>query len=201
VPIAPRSTPRRRPPLETMRFLTFGRLCLRQSVPRAKVSTAQCRSFRTLFPRTGGGNGGYWRRPPGGNKILWAATALSPALFVELSEKDNNGTELTAEMRMLEASRQEIAKTLKEDDRGFSRIRHSIVLFLDLYIWEPICTGFRFVHLVVIFVPVILTVPAIWLGPRNPERDNERSGTLWWYWFLVKSMERAGPAFIKVCSP
>jgi aarF domain-containing kinase len=184
-----------------MRFLTFGRLCLRQSVPRAKVSTAQCRSFRTLFPRTGGGNVGYWRRPPGGNKILWAATALSPALFVELSEKDNNGTELTAEMRMLEASRQEIAKTLKEDDRGFSRIRHSIVLFLDLYIWEPICTGFRFVHLVVIFVPVILTVPAIWLGPRNPERDNERSGTLWWYWFLVKSMERAGPAFIKVCSP
>jgi len=99
---------------------------------------------------------------------------------------------------MLEVSRAEIAKKIDDDDRGFSRLRHSIVLYLDLYVWEPVCTGLRFLQLVVIFVPVIISVPVMWLGPRRPNRDNERSGTLWWYEFLVRSMERAGPAFIKV---
>jgi aarF domain-containing kinase len=148
--------------------------------------------------RQAGGNWGYFRRSARGTNILWAATALSPAVFLQLSEKDNHGTEQTAETRMLAASRAEIEKKLSDDDHGISRFRHGIVLFLDVYIREPICTGFRFLHLVLIFVPVFLTVPAIWLGRRVKERDNERSGTLWWYWFLVKSMERAGPAFIKV---
>jgi aarF domain-containing kinase len=124
--------------------------------------------------------------------------SLSPAAFIQLSEKDNGGTELTAEGRMLEASREEMKKKLADDVHGFRRVRHNIVYFVDVYIWEPICTGLRFLHLVVIFVPVMATVPALWIGKRDPKRDNERSGTLWWYWFLVKSMERAGPAFIKV---
>jgi aarF domain-containing kinase len=119
---------------------------------------------------------------------------------VQLSQKDNAGTEQTSETRMLEVSREEIKKKVDENDRGMRRVRHQIVLFLDLYVWEPICTGIRFVHLVFIFVPVILTVPAIWLGRRQRDRDNERSGTLWWYGFLVKAMEWAGPAFIKVRS-
>lgn len=99
---------------------------------------------------------------------------------------------------MLEASRDEIKKKVGDDVHGFRRFRDSIVYFAEVYIWEPICTGLRFLHLVVIFVPVMVTVPALWIGPRDPNRDNERSGRLWWYWFLVKSMERAGPAFIKV---
>jgi aarF domain-containing kinase len=180
--------------------LAFNRLCLRPSLPRVRLSNCQSRNFRTAFTRQAGGNWQYPRRPARGRHILWAATALSPTVFVQLSEKDNNGTEHTAETRMLAASREEIAKKLSDDDHGFSRFRHSIVLFLDVYIWEPICTGLRFLHLVVIFVPVLLTVPAMWLGPRQTNRDNERSGTLWWYRFLVNSMERAGPAFIKVIS-
>ena len=101
---------------------------------------------------------------------------------------------------MLEVSRQEIKKVIREDDTGFTRLRHQVMLFLDIYIWEPICTGVRFLQLAAIFVPVIITVPAIWAGQRQPERDNERTGALWWYGFLVKSMEWAGPAFIKVPS-
>lgn len=123
---------------------------------------------------------------------------MTPAAFVQLSEKENEGTELTAEGRMLAASRQEIKKEVKEDVHGWRRVRDSIILFADLYVWEPLCTGLRFLHLVVIFVPVIISVPAIWIGGRVKERNDERSGTLWWYWFLVKGMERAGPAFIKV---
>lgn len=126
------------------------------------------------------------------------AGGLAAAAFVELSEKDNNGPEDTSEKRMLKVSREEIKKKVEDDDTGLSRIRHHIVVFLDLYIVEPILTGFRFLQLVTIFVPVILTVPAIWIGSRQPERDNERAGTLWWYGFLVEAMEWAGPAFIKL---
>ena len=118
--------------------------------------------------------------------------------FVQLSEKDNSGTEQTAEGRMLQASRDEIRKEVSDDVHGIRRVRDSIIVFLDVYVWEPICTGLRFLHLVVIFVPVLTAVPVIWFGTRNKQRDDERAGTLWWYWFLVKSMERAGPAFIKV---
>lgn len=187
------------PPLEMIRpGLAFGRLRIRPSLPRLRPSNCRNRSFQAAFVRQAGSNWGHFRRPPRGGNILWGATALSPAVFLHLSEKDNNGTEHTAETRMLAASRAEIETKLSDEDHGVSRFRHSIILFLDVYIWEPICTGFRFLHLVFIFVPIILTVPAIWLGPRVKERDNERTGTLWWYWFLVQSMERAGPAFIKV---
>jgi aarF domain-containing kinase len=120
------------------------------------------------------------------------------ATFVELSEKESTDPEDTAEKRMLEFSREEIRKTVNESDGPLRRLQQRVVIFLDLYIWEPICTGFRFLQLAAIFVPVLLTVPAIWVGKRLPERDNERSGTLWWYGFLVHAMEWAGPAFIKV---
>ena len=120
------------------------------------------------------------------------------AAFVELSEKESTDPEDTAEKRMLEFSREEIRKTVNESDGPLRRLQQRVVIFLDLYIWEPICTGFRFLQLAAIFVPVLLTVPAIWVGKRLPERDNERSGTLWWYGFLVQAMEWAGPAFIKV---
>ena len=99
---------------------------------------------------------------------------------------------------MLEASREEIRKKIPDDVRGLNRLFRSIVFVVDRYIYEPIATCLRFFHLVVVFVPVIVTIPAIWLGSRKKNRDNERAGTLWWYGFLVTSMERAGPAFIKV---
>lgn len=100
---------------------------------------------------------------------------------------------------MLEASRDEIDKRVYDDERGFLRFRHTVVYLLDAWFWEPLCTGLRFLHLVIIFVPVIVSVPAVWVGGRVKERDGERRGTLWWYGFLVRGMERAGPAFIKVC--
>ena len=115
-----------------------------------------------------------------------------------LSERDNNGTNHTAETRMLEASRREIQKKIDDDDRGFSRIRHKMVLLIDVYIWEPLCTTLRFLELVTIFVPVIIAVPAVWIGRRHPDRDNERTGKLWWYCLLVNAMEMAGPTFIKL---
>ncbi len=99
---------------------------------------------------------------------------------------------------MLEASRAEIEKKIPDNLHGVKRVVREIFIFVDSYIVEPIATGLRFLHLFIIFVPVIFTVPAIWVGSRVKARDSERTGTLWWYQFLVSSMERAGPAFIKV---
>jgi len=178
-------------------ILTIGRLCLRP-LPRIRPTTPCRLQLSPKRPFTSGR--GAFRSPPRSRGLLFAtAAALSPAAFVLLSEKDNGGTEQTAEGRMLEASREEIEKKVDDNERGFLRFRHQVVYYVDMYIWEPVCTGLRFLHLVVIFVPVIVSIPALWIGSRDKKRDNERSGTLWWYWFLVKSMERAGPAFIKVC--
>lgn len=128
------------------------------------------------------------------------AAALGTAAFVELSKKSDgdDDDDETGEQRMLDQSRKEIRKEVDDDDRGITRVWHGILLAIDLYIVEPLCTGARFLQLVVIFVPVIVTVPALWIGARDPKRDNERGGALWWYGFLVQSMEYAGPAFIKL---
>ena len=172
----------------------LGRLCLRQKSRRLIVPIARHQrhySIHTSWP--------IFQRPPNpprGSILLWSL--LTPAAFVALSEEDS-GDGKTPEEHMLEASRAEIAKEVPEDVHGLRRIWKTVFLFVDTLILEPIATTFRFLHLVVIFVPVIGAMPLIWLGKRQKKRDNERSGTLWWFSFLVRSMERAGPAFIKVC--
>jgi aarF domain-containing kinase len=128
--------------------------------------------------------------------LIAAATALSPAAFVELGENHDDGK--TGEMHMLEVSRKEISKNVPEDAHGVQRLYKTVIYVLDQWLYEPLATSFRFLHLVVIFVPVIVTIPAAFLGSRQKDHDNERSGIIWWYGFLVKSMERAGPAFIKL---
>ena len=171
----------------------LGRLCLRQKPHRIVTFIARHERHYSIpapwpvFHRP--------PRPPKGRILIWSL--LSPAAFVALSEEDTEDGK-TPEEHMLEASRAEIAKEIPEDARGIRRVWKSIYLFVDTFIVEPIATTFRFLHLVIIFVPVIGTMPLIWLGRRQKSRDNERSGTLWWYSFLVRSMERAGPAFIKV---
>ena len=123
--------------------------------------------------------------------------SLSPFAFVKLGEEEVDDGK-TGEMHMLEASRQELKKEVPENVHGLRRVWSTIALAFDLYIFEPLATSFRFLHLVVIFVPVIFAAPVVLLGTKQQKRDNERSGALWWYGFLVRSMERAGPAFIKV---
>lgn len=122
--------------------------------------------------------------------------AMSPAAFIRLSQDDSG--EQTAEERMLSASMEETRKKIPLDDEGHRKPLGTIWFYIDHYLIEPVATTFRFFHLVFIFLPVIITIPVIWIGPRQKYRDDERSGTIWWYGFLVWSMERAGPAFIKL---
>jgi len=185
--------------------ILLARTCARQLPhnPRPHILRQTVRNFSWSRPRQ---NPSYldharafFHKPPppikGGKPYLLAA--LTPAAFVELSEDESDGEE-TGEERMLHASRAELAEYVPERLRGSRTVRRSIWKFLDTWVVEPLATGFRFLHLLIIFVPVIATVPIVWLGQRQKDRDGERSGTLWWYGFLVHSMERAGAAFIKV---
>ncbi|KAH8200348.1 hypothetical protein TruAng_005501 [Truncatella angustata] len=180
----------------------FGRLCARQGARQAAPRIPKLANNFTRWQSTfGNGTRSQWQSPRPRKFMLYAAVqgvALGTAAFVRLAEKDNEGTESTSEERMLQASRDEIEKSRDESSDFLTRFRHNVVYYIDVYFWEPICTGVRFLHLVTIFVPVILAVPAIWIGSRQPDRDNERTGTLWWYRFLVQAMEWAGPAFIKL---
>ncbi|GBF59926.1 ABC1 family protein, partial [Trichophyton mentagrophytes] len=140
------------------------------------------------------------------------AATLTPAALLELAEKKNQEDESsTREREMLHASRAE-ARSLRRTGRGVEddsdggdtkRQRARNVLWriyglLDEYVFEVIATGFRFVHLVVLFIPVIASVPIIFLGRRVKDRDNHRRGALLWYALVVYTMERAGAAFIKL---
>lgn len=177
-----------------MRSASFiGRLCFRHGTQHLRPSFRPHRvpfsarqsfsSWKTRIPRN----------PIAGTILI---SALSPAAFVKLSEDHGDGK--TGEEHMLEASRAEIENGIPDNVHGIRRAWKGLVYVVDQWIFEPFATSLRFLHLVVIFVPVIFAVPATWIGSRQKERDNERSGTLWWYGFLVHSMERAGPAFIKV---
>ncbi|KAJ5543071.1 hypothetical protein N7535_005500 [Penicillium sp. DV-2018c] len=168
----------------------FGRFCLRRGLPRL---SRQCQHIsRPPWPRQQ--LKGSPRKGPIIGGVLMAA--LAPAAFLKLAE-ENEDQETTAERQMLEASREEVRKTVSPDAHGLSRLCQTIWVYFYRYVYDPIATGFRFIHLAIIFVPVVLTVPAIWLGHKQG-KDCSRSGTLWWYRFLVKAMERAGPAFIKL---
>lgn len=194
--------------------LIAGRFCIRRQCCRSSPSPAPLYrsyfrpSFAARFSRFSSRPSSFfnsnskcllrrnWSRSPAVGAALLAA--LTPIAFLKLAEDGNDDDDSTAELEMLAASREEIRKSIPEDANFLVRSFWRVYIFLDKYVFEVLATGMRFLHLVTIFVPVILTIPVIWLGPRAKGRDNQRLGTIWWFKFLVWSMERAGPAFIKV---
>ena len=131
-----------------------------------------------------------------------SAAAIVPAV-VHASKNDKEEDDSTLEQLLLDTSEDERTTHLygvNAECSIFYRFFKHMKIAFTRYIYEPIATGLRFIQLVVIFVPVFATIPFIFIGSRDPQHDNERTGTLWWYAFLVKQMERAGPTFIKVIS-
>ncbi|PLW12203.1 hypothetical protein PCANC_14693 [Puccinia coronata f. sp. avenae] len=76
---------------------------------------------------------------------------------------------------------------------------------------EPLATASRFMYLLALFLPVLLTSPVVLLEyielahPRKRRKRRkdgtlvtERATTIWWYKLLVSSTQRAGPTFIKL---
>lgn len=178
----------------------FGRVCGRRNLPkffsfipkRQQCHSQWTRKYCLKDPRQRSQKSQKCAR-----HILWSATTLAPAAFIKISEEEPEDG-LTREQQMLKISRKEISKKVPKDARGLERVWKSIVHVLDQYFYEPLATTLRFFHLLLIFVPVIISTPIVFIGPRSRDRDNERIGVVWWFTFLVKSMERAGPAFIKL---
>ncbi|KAH9835937.1 ABC1 family-domain-containing protein [Rhodofomes roseus] len=78
------------------------------------------------------------------------------------------------------------------------RITWRIVVLVREYIWEPILTARRFVHLCFLFVPVLLASPILLVGLTEERLSGDRWGAVWWYGFLTSQMQRAGPTFVKL---
>ncbi|KMP06813.1 mitochondrion protein [Coccidioides immitis H538.4] len=192
--------------------LTAGRFCIRhqcfRSLPRA---TPRCRYFhpnpstRFIFPPSPVHSPVWkwrfvWKRNWDRSSAISAAllATLTPVALLDIAENGNGDDDTTGELEMLAASSEEAQKSVPEDANAIMRGLWHVYIFLERYVFEVAATGMRFLHLVAIFVPVIVTVPIIWFGRRIRDRDDERTGTLWWYEFLVSAMERAGPAFIKL---
>ncbi|KAK6525072.1 hypothetical protein TWF281_011951 [Arthrobotrys megalospora] len=138
------------------------------------------------------------RAPP----ALPSSIMLTSLSFFLLSSKkptDHQQIEPpTQELRLLAESEEETQYQKVETQSLVRRALSYVERYFHSYVLEPVATGLRFLHLALLFLPVMVTMPAIWIGPRLPFRDDERTGTLWWYGFLVRSMERAGPTFIKL---
>ncbi|CAG8467290.1 8907_t:CDS:2 [Diversispora eburnea] len=82
--------------------------------------------------------------------------------------------------------------------RKLKSLLNKIMNFLSEYVTEPINITCRFIYLLLLFIPLITLTPALLIGSRDIELDNERTGALWWYDTLVRVMETAGPTFIKL---
>jgi hypothetical protein len=144
----------------------------------------------------------FFRQPRQTQLLIALSTAASiPIIQRKAKEDEEDDVELTLEQSLLDTSEEERrgqAYGINKDKSIFYRAFRYVKITLIRYIFEPIATGLRFIQLVFIFIPVLATIPVIFIGPRIAEFDNERTGTLWWYKFLVRQMERAGATFIKV---
>lgn len=88
-----------------------------------------------------------------------------------------------------------IFSPLEEADGAMST---RILALLRDRIWEPILTAKRFIYLFALFMPVIICSPMLLVGNPIKKYHGDRWGAVWWYDFLVRRMEAAGPTFIKV---
>ena len=92
----------------------------------------------------------------------------------------------------------EMPMMINSPDEEERSIISRIIRFLRIRIWEPLQTVRRFIHLFLIFIPVILTSPMLLVGEREPRYKGDGWGAVWWYDLLVSAMQRAGPTFTKV---
>lgn len=148
-------------------------------------------------------------RPPqrlASKHIFFALSATGGvALYLVTRPKTNNVSDIFASPGLIPSPCPQ-AKELNThgptvlyspDEEGKTLIARLQNLFVN-FIWEPILTTRRFVHLFFIFIPVIISAPMLLVGKPETRYSGDRWGAVWWYDHLVSAMARAGPTFIKV---
>lgn len=153
----------------------------------------------------------------------WEAIALIPLSVVRLDDgssgREYNNPDIAHKLRGSDVEDPNELhlpghdEDLEDDAYHRANIFRKLWILLNRWVIEPLGTTRRFLYLAFLFLPVIATAPVLafeWLDkteiphvPRGTrrKRQKERRTTRWWYRFLVKQMERAGPTFIKVRWP
>ncbi|CDW98824.1 hypothetical protein, partial [Sporisorium scitamineum] len=191
---------------------------------RTRLASAPTGRFLSKFQHARGfaqssASGQYRSNSKAGRIASIAIAGLGTAFFVNWSLSRGP---LQSEPEASQAPNQEqrpqhkgFAPPVEEDDQDLDRRNIVVRTFIKIgnvmhaIIIEPFGTGQRFLYLVVLFLPVILTAPMLLVGSRREkgrrrgrrvrkDEEGDRWGATWWYSFLVKQMERAGPTFIKL---
>ncbi|EJF66849.1 ABC1-domain-containing protein [Dichomitus squalens LYAD-421 SS1] len=133
-------------------------------------------------------------------KLLWIIPVTGGIAFLAApARKDNRNVFASPNLiPCSEAAAESLDPVIMspyESDRTLlGRIRD----FLRDRILEPVLTAQRFVYLCFLFVPVLLTAPMLLIGPPESKLGGDRWGAVWWYGFLTRQMQYAGPTFIKL---
>lgn len=122
--------------------------------------------------------------------------------FVIESVKDAE----TFEIDLYLASRQQEEQLRKEyryhkarNLPPFLGLLYRIGFFLSDYVVEPLVTFARFLELTALFLPLLLTAPICWMGPRDKNStDKTRAGARIWYIYLRWTAQVAGASFVKL---
>ncbi|GAA94521.1 uncharacterized protein L969DRAFT_83918 [Mixia osmundae IAM 14324] len=165
-----------------------------------------------------GSRRGYEHQRTQGDLPLYAVLALQPLFLtsIDCDSLEEPKMERSAEKKATNEP-EDIVVLIHEESHHSNGVFHTIFLFFDKYLFEPISTTRRFLYLGLLFLPVILSAPILLLewtdlgrgkaltrsgrrraANRQAKGMTERSTTIWWYGLLVHQMERAGPTFIKL---
>ncbi len=140
--------------------------------------------------------------PPMGRKLLWLIPVAGGIVLYFAPRQKSNFPAVFESPTLIPCpprTDQIIEPTILSPAEPDKSIILRIVSILRERIWEPILTARRFVHLLLYFVPVLLTSPMLLVGLPEERLKGDRWGAVWWYGFLTAQMQRAGPTFVKVC--
>lgn len=146
---------------------------------------------KARIPNHGFGRRLVWALPLAGGMLLY----LAPRRPYLLSQVFSSPKLIPCPPQKNSAS--EIPLIIGCPDEENLTILSRILSYLQKRIWEPLLTARRFVHLLCIFVPVILSSPMLLVGEPEVRYKGDGWGAVWWYGQLVTAMERAGPTFVK----
>lgn len=184
--------------------LRLGRSRLASASASARLPSAALRVRRVHTPPSRVPGFGPDVAPPARRRLLLAlGIPLSIGgglLFLVPSEQSPVVPAILASPTVIPCQQLRHSHQMSSPNEERRSITQRIIDLLLDRIWEPLCTGARFLHLVALFAPVIITAPMIFVGQSSSrkKRGGERWGAVWWYGFLVRQMQRAGPTFIKV---
>lgn len=142
------------------------------------------------------------RRPPSVRKYLWVLPVAGGLVLYFAPKPESVFPALLASPTIIPCNEERAPLPELTINSPYEPKRSILSLLAVQFrdkIWEPILTTRRFIHLVYLFLPVLLSAPMLLVG--NPERalGGDRWGAVWWYGFLTSQMQRAGPTFVKVC--